>query len=86
MKHRALIGTIAAPGALRGGPLRIMACPDTHDSACVGWLVQQLGPGNNLLLRMAVMDGRIDANVETVGRQHEHFEDTLPRSPKRKRR
>lgn len=36
---------------------------------CVGWLVQQLGPGNNLALRMDVMVGRVDGNVETVGPQ-----------------
>jgi hypothetical protein len=44
----------------------------------VGWLAHQLGPGNNIALRLAVMAGRIDGNVETVGPQHERFEDTLP--------
>lgn len=79
-KHRALESTVRGGlSSLRG--LRIMACHETpvgKESPCVGWLVNQLGPGNNLGLRMAVMAGRIDGNVETVGEQHERFEDTLP--------
>ena len=82
-KHRALANTIADPGVvpawgLRLG-LRVFACHETDRKPCVGWLVHQLGPGNNLALRMAVLAGRIDANVRTVGPQHERFEDTLPR-------
>lgn len=81
VKHRALAGTIAEPGAVVVGGLRLMACHDTpvgKELPCVGWLVNQLGVGNNIGLRFAVVKGRIDANVETVGPQHERFEDTLP--------
>lgn len=80
-KHAALSATIAEPGSLRPNGLRMMACHETprgKEVACVGWLMNQLGPGNNLALRMAVMTGKIDDNVETVGPQHERFEDTLP--------
>lgn len=80
-KHRALSATIAEPGALQAGALRVMACHETpsgRELPCVGWLVHQLGPGNNIALRLAVSVGRIDANVRTVGPQHERFEDTLP--------
>lgn len=81
-KHRALKRTIATPGELRiGGRLRMMACHDTpagEELPCVGWLVHQLGPGNNIALRLAVVTGQIDGDVETVGEQHERFEDTLP--------
>ncbi len=65
----------------RSGGLRIMACHETppgKELPCVGWLANQLGPGNNLALRLAVMTGRVDGNVQTVGEQHERFEDTLP--------
>lgn len=79
--HKGLKDTIA--GDLRvEGALRIMAC---HESAagkelpCVGWLKNQLGPGNNILLRLAVIRGHVNAHIETVGEQHEHFEDTLPK-------
>lgn len=81
IKHAALRGTIADPGSVRLGDLRIMACHETKpgkEIACVGWLANQLGPGNNIGLRMAVITGRVSANFELVSEQHEHFEDTLP--------
>lgn len=81
-KHRALDRTIAEPGsAVFGGELRMMACHETPvggELPCVGWLVHQLGPGNNLALRLAAMRGVVDAHVETVGEQHTCLEDTLP--------
>lgn len=80
-KHAALKETIAIPELFQVGPVRTMACHETKvgkETTCVGWLVNQLGPGNNIGLRLAVMSGRIDANVRTVGEQHARFEDTLP--------
>lgn len=80
-KHAALKSTIAEPGALRLGGLHLMACHETgggKELACVGWLANQLGPGNNLGLRLAAMTEKVDANFRTVGPQHERFEDTLP--------
>lgn len=65
-----------------------MACHETpkgRELPCVGWLTNQLGAGNNIALRLLVVTGQIDANVETVGPQHERFEDTLPRSKRRKK-
>lgn len=81
VQHRGLADTIAEPGAFRPDALRVMACHETPNGSerpCVGWLVHQLGPGNNIALRMAVVTGRIDGDVQTVGPQHERFEDTLP--------
>lgn len=85
--HRDLDRTIAEPGSIErlSDPIRMMACHETPTDAsrrCVGWLVHQLGPGNNLALRLRVTLGMIDANVQTVGPQHERFEDTLPRAQK----
>lgn len=80
-KHRALACTIARPADprdLTARELRMMACHETHDSPCVGWLAHQLGPGNNLALRLAVMAGRIGGDVRTVGPQHESLPDTFP--------
>jgi hypothetical protein len=81
-KHKNLKSTIAEPGAIRiGGELRMMACHETtkrRELPCVGWLIHQLGEGNNIGLRLAVFQKRVDANVETVGEQHARFEDTLP--------
>lgn len=79
-KHRALSGTIAT-GVASLGAFRVMACHESstgREKPCVGWLVNQLGPGNNLGVRLAVMLKRIDGNVRTVGPQHDDFKDTLP--------
>ncbi len=86
--HEALATTIADPAKPEvsfAKGLRMMACHETPVGAelpCVGWLEHQLGAGNNLALRFAVRLGHVDANVETVGPQHERFEDTLPRKRK----
>lgn len=90
-KHAALESTIANPGditTIHATTMRLMACHETRVGAelpCVGWLVHQLGPGNNIQLRYAVSRGRVDADVETVGPQHETLEDTLPKPRKRRR-
>lgn len=71
----------AMPGSLVRTEL-LMQChetPETKPLPCVGWLVHQLGPGNNLRLRMALIAGQIDGNVETIGPQHRRPEDVVPR-------
>lgn len=82
-KHRGLSSTIAEPGAIRapGDVLRMMACHEStggREIPCVGWLANQLGPGNNIPLRLAVITGRVDADFKLVGEQHETLEETLP--------
>lgn len=81
IKHAGLKSTIAEPGSLRPGPIRLMACHESsarREAPCVGWLAHQLGEGNNIALRLYVMTGKVDGNIETVGPQHARFEDTLP--------
>lgn len=82
--HRGLKSTIADPGILViGQGTQMMACHETGTSTrnpaspCIGWLMNQLGPGNNIGLRLKMMDYDL-SNVKTVGAQHECFEDTLP--------
>lgn len=79
-KHRGLKRTIAEPGEVRiGGTLRIMACheaPVGDEYPCVGWVMHQLGPGNNIGLRLLALNGHFKG-LKTVGPQHERFEDTL---------
>lgn len=81
-KHKHLANTIAEPGAFNfDKPLRLMACHETgvgYDRPCVGWLANQMGDGNNLALRYAVIKGRINGNVILDGEQHARLEDTLP--------
>jgi len=51
--------------------------PD-EPSHCVGWLMNQLGPGNNIGLRMRMMSCENAKKIRLRGEQHETFEDTLP--------
>ncbi len=84
-KHAALKDTIAEPGAAGlfrfDNCLRMMAC---HESAvgkekpCVGWAVHQLGPGNNIALRLYASRSKRFDKLETDGPQHRRFEDTFP--------
>lgn len=85
VKHANLKSTIADGDVMaqlmdnRG--MRIMACHETpvgDEVPCVGWLANQLGPGNNIPLRIACSAGHIDYDYELVGDQHECLEDTLP--------
>ena len=85
-RHAALASTLrTGPESLRGGS--IMACHETpvgKELPCVGWLINRLGPGNDMGLRLALLTGRVDGNVRTVGPQHETFAGTLPRLRSRK--
>lgn len=80
-KHRALESTIARDLSInRKQPA--MACHhSTGDDQmfCIGWLVNQLGPGNNIGLRMAMMNYSNAKDIKVKGRQHDRFEDTLPK-------
>ncbi len=80
-KHAALKSTIAKPGDLSGlfgGEMHIMACHEMHDAHCVGWLMNQLGPGNNIALRLHIRNYENAGKLRTRGEQHKRFEDTLP--------
>lgn len=80
-RHRALKDTIAKPGDLSGifaEQMKVMACHESQEDHCVGWLVNQIGPGNNLALRIRMFSCSNARDIRTVGEQHENFEDTLP--------
>lgn len=79
-KHAALSRAIAEPGSLRGSDVA-MSChehPEGDEAHCVGWLVNQLGRGNNIGLRMQMLDCENARHIQVFGDQHERFEDTLP--------
>ncbi len=78
VKHRALEKTIARPGSLNFGQTTAMACHETDDAHCIGWLVNQLGPGNNIGLRIRMISCENARSIKLRGEQHETFEDTLP--------
>ena len=83
IKHAKLKDTIAEPGSIINSG-KAMACHETHDAHCIGWLMHQVGPGNNIGLRMQIMSCENARNIKLVGEQHETFEDTLPSRMNRK--
>lgn len=85
--HKALANTIQSGlGSLFTDERHVMACHYSkhgEEFYCAGWLYHQIGPGNNLGVRLAVMTGQMPM-PEVDGPQHERFEDTLPK-PKARR-
>lgn len=80
-KHENLRNTIADrdnPIQSYGRTLRAMACHETENAHCIGWLHNQLGVGNNIGLRMQMSRMENVGEIEVYGEQHERFEDTLP--------
>jgi Family of unknown function (DUF6283) len=82
--HPALKSTIAGPMDWTGAysnRLNIMACHESsigEETPCIGWVVNQIGPGNNIPLRIAMLTCPENNEIETVGEQHTRFEDTVP--------
>ena len=79
-KHKGLADTIANPGDIceLRNPRPVMACHETQDAHCLGWLMHQLGPGNNIALRIKMMSCENGDAIKLIGEQHERFADTLP--------
>jgi hypothetical protein len=76
-KHKKLESTIAK-GLNFSCSIKAMACHETHDSECLGWLMNQLGPGNNISLRLSMRSCENLRDVKLIGEQHKHFRDTIP--------
>lgn len=83
-KHKGLVRTIAGEDSFMKlyEPLYIMACHEDHESHCIGWLHNQLGAGNNIPLRIAMRSCTNADKIRLRGKQHERFEDTLPKEAK----
>jgi hypothetical protein len=83
-KHAALESTIAKDpmsslaDVQSGEPLKVMACHETEDAHCIGWLANQLGPGNNIGLRLSMRNCENADRIKLIGEQHDTFEETLP--------
>lgn len=77
--HEKLTCTIADGPAVPVGPLRLMAChysTDRKNKPCAGWLHNQIGVGNNIGVRLAMMTERLPV-PKVDGEQYETFEETL---------
>jgi hypothetical protein len=78
VKHAALERTIANPNDGIFGPRTVMACHETDEAHCLGWLSNQLGPGNNIGMRIRMMSCENASKIRLRGEQHQTFKDTLP--------
>lgn len=79
IKHRALKSTIASgPASAFASVQRVMACHESHDAHCLGWLMNQVGPGNNIGLRIQMSSCENANKIRLAGKQHDTFEETLP--------
>lgn len=85
-KHKALKSTIARDVCSSLRQQSAMACHETHDAHCIGWLINQLGLGNNIGLRIQMLSCENIKSLRTAGEQHSRFEDTLPKRRTRKGR
>jgi hypothetical protein len=80
-KHESLRKTIAN----KDNPLftivnqHVMACHETHNAHCIGWLHNQLGKGNNIALRISMMNCENISDIKIQGKQHNNFDETLPK-------
>lgn len=86
-KHQNLACTIAGEDGnlskIGQGVLRMMACHHSfegEEEPCIGYLNNQLGVGNNILLRIQMMHYTNASQIKTYGEQHQCFEDTLPKT------
>lgn len=55
-----------------------------EEFVCAGWLYNQLGPGNNIRVRLAVATREMSV-PEVDGDQHDSFEVTLPKKRQRRK-
>jgi Family of unknown function (DUF6283) len=80
-QHRQLASTIAKPGQLDDSDtLRMMACHNSsegNDLECVGWLYNQCGVGNNIPLRIRLVQTINAKNIQVFGEQHKTFDATF---------
>ena len=84
IKHANLINTIADaenPVESFYKPTPVMACHHSNgkdEMYCIGYLNHQLGIGNNIGLRIKMMNCNNIKDMKVYGTQHQRFEDTLP--------
>ncbi len=81
IKHANLESTIAKEGIINLTQNNAMACHHSNGEDqmyCIGWLSNQLGIGNNIGLRIRMMNCENVRYLKTYGKQHTNFEDTLP--------
>lgn len=65
--------------------LHMMACHDTpantpREKPCIGWIANQMGPGNNIVLRLRAISDPKFGDIRTIGKQRTSYAEILPRA------
>lgn len=78
--HKRLISTIAEQGIIEFD-LPAMSCHHAEDGEpgryCIGWLSNQIGPGNNIGMRLKMLSCENSRDIQLAGEQVETFEETF---------
>jgi len=53
----------------------VMSCHEENKSYCIGWFHNQMGIGNNIRLRLKMINYDL-SRVKVFGKQHDVFEET----------
>ena len=78
IRHKALSCTIAKGLIDKTNAMACHHSTGNDQMYCVGWLYNQLGMGNNIMLRLKMLSCTNLKDLKIYGKQHERFEDTLP--------
>ena len=80
-QHKKLITTISSGDISEiGSPIKVMAChksAEGNEFECIGWLNHQLGYGNNIALRMMMLNCENARDIQIDCEQKETFEETF---------
>lgn len=77
-KHKALKETVASYPLESLKQTKAMACHESENDYCLGYLMNQLGRGNNLRLRIKFIACSNIDQVQLYGEQHKTIEETIP--------
>lgn len=80
--HKGLSSTIADQNSCSLSSTNVMAChhsKEGQEEHCIGWLVNQLGVGNNIGMRLRMSSCENSKDIEVFGEQYQNFEDTIER-------
>lgn len=78
-KHKKLAETIADTNTIDLSIRKVMACHESQNDYCIGYLHNQLGEGNNIPLRIKFLHCENADKIKTVGPQHKKFKNTIPK-------
>lgn len=79
--HKRILENAPKEGQIYVEKLHIMSCHNSNDNDemfCIGWLKNQLGSGNNIPLRIKMMNYSNVSKIKTFGKQKADFKLVKP--------